>query len=142
MATEFVCFIFLKSSIFKDITGCSPLKVSRRFGIASPAWLVSKDQLRKMPELKQVASIILVPPKRRLALNKIRGVVSHRCDNFSSVLFSPHRIHLSPAVSSYDFASFVFIFLIQSSTLPLCSLPPTPFSSIASLSSVVYFSTF
>jgi hypothetical protein len=54
----------MKSSVFLDITPCSPLKVNRRFGGTYRLHLRSR-RLR-----------LYVPPKRPFTFNGLHGVIS------------------------------------------------------------------
>jgi hypothetical protein len=60
----------MKSTIFWDITPCSPLSVYRRFRGAYCQY--QKNKFSEKPAWKQV------PPKRRLTLNALHGVSSQK----------------------------------------------------------------
>jgi hypothetical protein len=71
----------MKSTIFWDITPCSPLKVNRRFGGTSSAcYLFSVRYLARL--LRPSRWRRYVPPKRRLTLNGLHGVISHKTVQF------------------------------------------------------------
>jgi hypothetical protein len=77
----------MKSSIFWDITPCSPLKVNRRFGGTCRLHLQSRriSRTRNQRESRwQARWKRHVPPKRRLTFKQIHGVISQKIKLFNS----------------------------------------------------------
>jgi hypothetical protein len=82
----------MKSIIFWDMRPCSPLSFNRRFGGTYRLYHQGRRNMFSKPTNKQVASCLLagflnlflrpwrwrryVPPKRRLKLNGLHGVIS------------------------------------------------------------------
>jgi hypothetical protein len=91
--------VVMKSSIFWDITRCSPFQVNRRFGGTYHLHLQGrKNKLSKKPTWKQVASRAwrwrpYVPPKHRLTLNGLHGVICQKMALFitTSLTFNDDR---------------------------------------------------
>jgi hypothetical protein len=67
----------MKSTIFWDITPCSPLSVNRRFrGTYRLHLQGQRNKFSKKPVSKRVASWRrYVPPKRWLTLNRLQGLI-------------------------------------------------------------------
>jgi hypothetical protein len=73
--------VVMRSTIFWDITPCSPLSVNRRFGGAYCLHLQGRrNKFSKKPAIKQVASL-------RLTLNRLHGVISQKVILFKQSLF-------------------------------------------------------
>jgi hypothetical protein len=74
----------MKSTILSDITTCSPLSVNRRFGGTYhlhlqgllATWLLAGFLLNFV--LRPLRWWLYGPPKRRLTLNGLHGVISHK----------------------------------------------------------------
>jgi hypothetical protein len=77
---EVLTAVVMNSTIFWDITPCSPLSVNPRFGGTYGLHLQGRrNKFSKIPASKQVPNrIILVPQKRRLTLNGLHGVISQK----------------------------------------------------------------
>jgi hypothetical protein len=93
----------MKSIIFWDMTPCSPLSVSRRFGETYSLHLQGRrNKFSKKPASKLLATCLLdgflmklflrpwkwrryVPPKRRLTLKGLHGVISQKMILFKSL---------------------------------------------------------
>jgi hypothetical protein len=85
----------MKSTIFWDITPCSPLRVDLRFGgtyrLDLQGRRISRARARNQRESRLQARLILrrwrwrryVPPKRRLTFNRLHGVISQKILPFS-----------------------------------------------------------
>jgi hypothetical protein len=91
----------MKSTIFWDITLCSPLGVNRRFGgtyrLHLQGW---KNKLSTKPAWKQVASSCwwrYVPPKHLLALNGLHRIISQKM-----VLFITTAVRTANPTKSED----------------------------------------
>jgi hypothetical protein len=96
-ASEVLTAVVMKSSIFYDITPCSPLKVNRRFGRTYRLNL----QCRRISRAFHLACHLLsrwflarlilrswrwkpyAPPKRRLSSNGLHGVISQKTEHFN-----------------------------------------------------------
>jgi hypothetical protein len=83
------CKVLLKSSIFWDITPCSPFSINRRFGgtcrLQGACHLLFRSWTWRR----------YVPPKRRLTLNGLQGVISQKM-----VLFVTTAVRTSNPIKS------------------------------------------
>jgi hypothetical protein len=77
--------LFLKSIIFWDMTPCSLSSFNRRFGGSFRLHLQGRrNKFKNQQASKQVASCLVwrwrryVPPKRRLKLDRLHGVISQK----------------------------------------------------------------
>jgi hypothetical protein len=111
--------IKLKSTIFWDITPCSPLSVNWRFGGTYRLHLQDrKNKLGKKLVWKQVASRSLffllwrwrryVPPKRRLTLNGLHCVISQKMVLFiTTAVTTSNPTYIKLAGSLIEFRYFI-----------------------------------
>jgi hypothetical protein len=79
VGSEFLTAVVLKSTIFWDVTPCSPLKINRRFGgkYRSACHLLSRWFLGLLI-FRPWRWRRYVPPKRRLALTGLHCVMSQK----------------------------------------------------------------
>jgi hypothetical protein len=101
--------VVMKSTIFWDITSCSPLSVKRCFGRSYRLHLQGRKNTRARNQhesrWKGAASTLVscslifstlkmernVPPKRRLTLNRLHGVISQKMVLFKcTICFKTH----------------------------------------------------
>jgi hypothetical protein len=68
----------MKSYVFRDITSCSPVKVNRRFGGTHRLYLPPDFMLVSCSAYFSALKMEAVPPKRRLTLNGLHGVISQK----------------------------------------------------------------
>jgi hypothetical protein len=80
VGTEVLTVVVVKSTIFWVITPYTPLKVNRRFGGTYHLHLQGQSTSREIcqSESRWKAEQNDVPPKRRLALNGLYGVISQK----------------------------------------------------------------
>jgi hypothetical protein len=76
---------YLKSSIFWDVTPCSPFKVNRRFGGTCRLHLQGREisQAGEQLETRWQPELCLQPalkPKRRLTFNGLHGIISQEIE--------------------------------------------------------------
>jgi hypothetical protein len=74
----------MKISIFWDITSCSPLKVSRRFGGTSLAAMMLVSNLTYSPTQKIKATC---PSETSVNFNGPHGVISREIEFFETIQF-------------------------------------------------------
>jgi hypothetical protein len=99
---------YLKSIIFWDMTPCSLLSCKRRFGetyrLHLQGWRNNSARSRWQAFLQVVAELFLqpwrwrryVPPKRRLQLNRLHGVISQKM-----ILFITTAVRTSSPTKTY-----------------------------------------
>jgi hypothetical protein len=98
---EVLIAVVTKSSVFWDITSCSPLKVNRCFGATCRRHLhgrrISEARNQREAVSKQSSTWLIprpwrwrwhVPPKRRLTFNGLHGVIPQKIRLLMCVLFS------------------------------------------------------
>jgi hypothetical protein len=111
---EVLTAIVMKSSIFWDITPCSPLKVNRSFRGKCRFHFQNRSQARNERERRWKIELLcwflawfilrpwrwrrLFPPKRRLSFNGLHGVVSQKIKLFRYVIIWILGSHSSNAV--------------------------------------------
>jgi hypothetical protein len=84
---EVLTEVVIKSSFFRDITPCSPLKFTRYFGGTFCLYLQGRRTSPKKTSVKQVASRGWrqhVPPKRWLIFKRLHSVISRKIEIFIS----------------------------------------------------------
>jgi hypothetical protein len=91
---KYWCTIYLlKSTVFWDITPCSPLKVNRRFGRTYRLHLQCRSRARNQREIM-------------FTFSRLHGFISHRCENLKSYNLSS----VSCVVHAPPISSFIWLF--------------------------------
>jgi hypothetical protein len=110
------------SSIFWDITPCSPLKVNRRFGGTYRTHLQGRRirRARNQRESRWQA----VPPKRRLTFNELHGVISQKIALFTLIIVSESIWRAISRRSMFDSRHWLEPFFATTYTLTLGSSHP------------------
>jgi hypothetical protein len=110
---EVLTAVVIKSSVFWDMTQCSPLKVDRRFRGTCPlhrqCWRVSQREI-SVKQATIFASLTLQPwrwrwqftPKRRLTFNGLHGVISQKVE-----LFKQRTRHILKTITLYWVVKFL-----------------------------------
>jgi hypothetical protein len=96
---EVLTAVVMKSTILWHITPCSPLSVNRFFGRIYRLHVQGrKNKLSKKPVWKQERWKRYIPPKRRLTLNGLHGVISQKKVFWIRVYYLRHAC---PSVHRY-----------------------------------------